>query len=245
MSVREYLDKIISGEGAAHLTLIDPDEQDPEKAGRMASSAESAGTDGIMVGGSTSAEGKVLDETIAEIKGETDIPTILFPASAGGVSEGADAIFFMSLLNSKDPLFITRAQKEGAPLVKRFGLEPISMAYLIVEPGGAVGEVGKADLIPREDTETAVSYSIASQYLGMEAIYLEAGSGAEEPVPVEMVQEVRKAVDSVLIVGGGISSPELAEERVEAGADIIVTGTLVEETEEFQKIESLIGAMKE
>lgn len=245
MSVREYLDKIISRKGSAHLTLIDPDEQDPEKAGRMASSAESAGTDGIMVGGSTSAEGKVLDETVAEIKSETDIPTILFPANAGGVSEGADAIFFMSLLNSKDPLFIIRAQKEGAPLVKRFGLEPISMAYLIVEPGGAVGKVGKADLIPRRDTETAVSYSIASQYLGMESIYLEAGSGAEKPIPVEMVQEVREAVDSILIVGGGISSPELAEERVEAGVDIIVTGTLVEEAGEFQKIESLIDAMKE
>lgn len=246
MKVREYLDKVISDDGAAHLTLIDPDEQEPESAGRIASSADSAGTDGIMIGGSTSAGGNLLDATIRKIKKNTDLPTILFPASESGVSKEADAIFFMSLLNSKDPFYITGAQKTGAPLVKEFELEPISLAYLVVEPGGTVGQVGQADLIPRDDPETAVAYSLASRYLGMESVYLEAGSGAEEPVPPEMVRAVRKSVDLMLIVGGGIRSPESAAERVEAGAEVLVTGTLVEKAEgKFERIESLVSAMKD
>lgn len=246
MKVFTYLKKVISTERAAHLTLIDPDEQSPEIAGEIASKADSAGTDGIMVGGSTSAGGEPLDETVRQIKKNTDLPTILFPASESGVSKEADAIFFMSLLNSRNPFYITGAQRRGAPLVKKFGLESISLAYLIVEPGGTVGEVGEADLIPRDDPQLAVDYSLASKYLGMESVYLEAGSGAERPVPVEMIRKVRESVDSMLIVGGGIKTPELASERTEAGAEVVVTGTLVEEAgDEFEKIENLISGMKE
>lgn len=246
MSVRGYLNDVISKDKAAHLTLIDPDEQTPEAAGKIASSVDEAGTDAFMVGGSTSAEGEILDETVREIKRNSNLPTILFPGGQRGVSREADAIFFMSLLNSRNPYYITRAQMMGAPIVKKYELEPISMAYLIVEPGGTVGEVGEADLIPRDDTETAVNYSLASQYFGMGMVYLEAGSGAEKPVPTEMVEAVRGSIDSTLIVGGGIRTPELASERVDAGAQIIVTGTLVERAEDkFEKINRLTTAMKE
>ncbi|MEW5995764.1 MAG: geranylgeranylglyceryl/heptaprenylglyceryl phosphate synthase, partial [Candidatus Zixiibacteriota bacterium] len=101
MRVEEYLKRKIAEDGAAHLTLIDPAKQKPELAAKIAADAASAGTDGIMVGGSTSAGGKVLDETLLEIKKVTKLPTILFPASEAGVSGHADAIFFMSMLNSK------------------------------------------------------------------------------------------------------------------------------------------------
>lgn len=246
MNVREHIDRVISEDGAAHLTLIDPDEQSPKTAGEMASSAAVAGTDGIMIGGSTSAEGELLDKTVAQIKERVDLPTILFPASQSSISRRADAIFFMSLLNSENPFYITGAQKRGAPFVKKFDLEPISLAYIIIKPGGAVGRVGEADLIEREDTKSAVGYSLASQYFGMESVYLEAGSGADEPVPVEMVEAVRKSVDSLLIVGGGIRNSELAAERMSAGADVIVTGTIVEEADdEAEKIEALVEAIKE
>lgn len=245
MNVREYLEGKIATDGAVHLTLIDPDEQKPELAGEMVSSADSAGTDGIMIGGSTSAEGEILDETVKEIKKNTDLPTVLFPASEASISERADAIFFMSLLNSKNPYYITRAQMKGAPLVKKFGLEPISLAYLIVEPGGEVGRVGEAELIKTDDVETAVNYALAGQYFGLDYLYLEAGSGAEKPVPVEMVREVRKNIDSVLVVGGGIKTPELAAERVQAGANIIVTGTIIEEAEDkAKKIEKIVKKIK-
>jgi len=245
MTVEEQLKKIISRDNAAHLTLIDPDKQEPEESGEMAIQASDAGTDGIMVGGSTQATGELLDQTVAQIKEKVDLPVILFPASEAGVSRHADAIFFMSLLNSKDPRYITGAQVRGAPLVNKFGLESIPMAYLIVEPGGAAGKVGKAELIPRDDLDLAVAYALAAQYLGMRFVYLEAGSGAKEPVPSEMIEEVSNSTDVVLIVGGGIRKPETAANQVKAGAEIIVTGTIIEEaTDITKKIKEIVGAIK-
>lgn len=245
MRVEERLRRAIARDGAAHLTLIDPAKQIPKKAGEIASDAAAAGTDGIMVGGSTRAGGRLLDDTVLAIKKATNLPVILFPASEAGVSGHADAIFFMSMLNSRDPYFITGAQKLGAPLVKRFKLEPLPMAYLLIEPGGAAGQVGKADLIPRDKPELAVAYALAAQYLGMRFVYLEAGSGAEQPVPVEMVKAVRKAIDATLIVGGGIKTPKAATKRVRAGADIIVTGTLIEHAKARKaKIRELVKAIK-
>ena len=243
--VEKRLLDAIAQNGAAHLTLIDPAKQTPKIASEIASSAAAAGSDGIMVGGSTRAGGKLLDDTILEIKKAVDLPVILFPASEAGVSRHADAIFFMSMLNSSDPYFITGAQRLGAPLVKRFKLESIPMAYLLVEPGGTAGRVGKAKLIPRDKPELAVAYALAAQYLGMRFVYLEAGSGAEEPVPVEMVRAVRKATEATLIVGGGIRTPKAAAERVKAGAEIVVTGTLVEDPKDREaRIREVVEAIK-
>lgn len=245
MKVEEYLREVIARDGAAHLTLIDPAKQEPKVGARMASDAAAGGTSGIMVGGSTRAGGEVLDRTVLEIKRTVDLPVILFPASEEGLSRHADAVFFMSLLNSEDPYRISGAQRRGAPLVREFGLEPIPMAYLIVEPGGAAARVGKARPIPRDAAELAISYALAAQYLGMRFIYLEAGSGAEEPVPVEMVRRVKNAVDLVLIVGGGIRTPNAAADRVKAGADIVVTGTLVESAQDrVEKIGEIVRAIK-
>jgi len=243
--VEEHLLKIISTEGAAHLTLIDPAKQLPAVAREIASGAFRAGTDGIMVGGSTRAVGKLLDETVLEIKRAVDLPVILFPPSEAGLSKHADAVFFMSMLNSRDPYFISGAQRRGAPIVREFGLEPIPTAYLVVEPGGAAGRVGKADLIPRSRPELAVAYVLAAQYLGIRFVYLEAGSGAKQPVPVAMVEAVGKATNATLIVGGGIRTPQVAAERVRAGADIVVTGTLVERAaERVKRISELVAAIK-
>jgi phosphoglycerol geranylgeranyltransferase len=245
MRVEERLQQTINRNGAAHLTLIDPEKQEPNAAGEMAADAASAGTDGIMVGGSTRASGELLDQTVLEIKKATKLPVILFPASEAGISRHADAIFFMSMLNSRDPYYITGAQRLGAPIVKKFGLESLPMAYILIEPGGAAGKVGKAELIPRDKPELAAAYALAAQLLGMRFVYLEAGSGADKPVPVEMVKAVRDVLDVVLIVGGGVRTPEAAAERVKAGADIIVTGTLVERAaDRVKKISEIVKAVK-
>jgi len=243
--VVKYLKTIIARDGAAHLTLIDPAKQTPIVAGEIASDAAEAGTDGVMVGGSTRAGGELLDDTVLSIKKAANLPVILFPASEAGISRHADAIFFMSMLNSRDPYFITGAQKLGAPLIKQFKLEPLPMAYLLVGPGGTAGNVGKADLIPRDKPELAVAYALAAQYLGMLFVYLEAGSGADRPVPVDMVRAVSEATDATLIVGGGIRTPEAAAERVQAGAGIIVTGTLVEHAKDRKaKIREIVKSIK-
>lgn len=219
--------------GAGHLTLIDPDSQSPEEAARMARAATEGGTDAIMVGGSVGAAGVLLHETVKKIKEQTDLPVILFPSSVAGLCENADAVFFMSLLNSRSPAYIVENQALGAPLILRYGLEPLPMAYIIIEPGGTVGYVGDARLIPRRKPELAAAYALAAKYMGMRLVYLEAGSGADSPVPTKMVALVKKLIgDVLLIVGGGIRSGATAAELVAAGADLIVTGTAVERSQD-------------
>jgi len=246
MQVEEYLNKIAESEGTVHLTLIDPASQTPDQAAEIAHAAVLGGTDAIMVGGSTGAGGVLLDQTLLKIKERTDKPTILFPGNASGVSKHADAIFFMSLLNSRDINYITTNQAMGAPVVYKSGIEPISMAYIIVEPGGTVGWVGDAKLIPKHKPELAVAYALAGKYLGMHYTYLEAGSGADSPVTPEMIGAVKHVLgDNKLIVGGGIRDGETAKMCALAGADMIVTGTILEESSNVTvKIEELVSAIK-
>jgi len=242
--VEKYLKRIITHDGAAHLSLIDPEKQTPENAGELAADVTTAGTDGIMVGGSTKAHIR-LDQTILAIKDTTDLPIILFPANEKCINENADAIFFMSMLNSRNPYFITGAQMLAAPLIEKFKLEVLPMAYLVAEPGGVTGRVGKANLIPRSKPELAAAYALVAKYMGMRFVYLEAGSGAGMPVPVEMVKAVRRVVDGTLIVGGGIRTPKAASDRVKAGADIVVTGTLVERSvDRVARIRGIVRAIK-
>ncbi|KPU62951.1 geranylgeranylglyceryl phosphate synthase [Thermococcus sp. EP1] len=232
-----------------HFVLLDPDDVSPDLASKLAQMSEEVGVDAIMVGGSTGAEGEVLDRVVRRIKESSNLPVILFPGSHGGISKYADAIFFMSLLNSTNPFFITGAQALGAFTVKRYGIEPIPMAYLIIEPGETVGWVSDAKPIPRYKPKIAAAYALAGQYMGMRLVYLEAGSGAPEHVPSEMIGLVKTVIEVPLIVGGGIRSYKDAKEVVKSGADIIVTGTAIEKAgsleEARKRLESIIRGVKE
>jgi phosphoglycerol geranylgeranyltransferase len=160
---------------------------------------------------------------------------ILFPGGADGVSAHADAIFFMQMMNSQSPRYLMEEQVAAAERVQESGLEVLPMGYIVVAPGGRVGEVGQARLVPRDQPRTAVKYALAAQYFGMDYVYLEAGSGAGQSVPVPMIQEVSRVVDVPLIVGGGIRDAETAKGLLHAGADVIVTGNLLEGPIDVQK----------
>jgi phosphoglycerol geranylgeranyltransferase len=245
--VWDYLMNIINNDSAVHLTLIDPDpiKQTAKDAGIMAKYAAEAGTDAFMVGGSTAFG--ILDETIKEIKEKAELPVILFPGTVGGVSKYADAVFFMSVLNSRNPYYIIRAQLIGARAVKEFDIEPIGMAYLILEPGGTAGYMSEAQLIPRNKPQIAAAYALAANYIGFKLVYLEAGSGADHEAPLEMIKIVSSLIDIPLIVGGGIENPEQAVAAVRAGADMLVQGTFVENTilkDKGAGLAKIIKAMK-
>jgi phosphoglycerol geranylgeranyltransferase len=228
-----------------HFTLIDPEKQSPDRSGDIALKAKEGGTDAIMLGGSIGVMQSDLDSTILGIKEKTNLKTILFPGDVSGVSRHADAILFMSLLNSRNPYFIVGAQVAGAPIVKRLGIETIPMGYLIIEPGGMAGYVGDAKLVPRNKPELAAAYALAAEYLGMQLIYLEGGSGVSEPVPADMISMVKSSVNILVVVGGGIRSGKDAKKAAEAGADIIITGTVVEDGEGVKKkVEEITGAIK-
>lgn len=211
-----------------HMTLIDPAKQSPQKAAEIAARASDAGTDAVMVGGSTGVTQENLDATVDAIKKACKLPVIYFPSGANALARRSDAIYFMSMLNSRNVRNVSGEHWRAAPVIRKLGVEPISMGYIIVEPGMKVGEVGEADPVKRDDIHRAVGYAVATEMFGMDLVYLEAGSGAPEPVPSKMISEVKGSIRIPLIVGGGISCPEKAEMVVKSGADIIVTGTLVE-----------------
>lgn len=228
-----------------HFSLLDPDEVNLDTISHIASSIEKAGSDAVMVGGSSSAVGSVNDKTIESIKEGCNLPVIIFPGNWGAVSPYADAIFFMSILNSRNPYFITKAQALGAKAVKKFGLEPIPMGYIVVEPGETVGWIAEADCIPRKKPKIAAAYALTAQYLGMNLVYLEAGSGADHPVPAEMIAAVKHTVDIPVVVGGGIRTGDQAAQAVKAGADIVVTGTVIETADNTKDVVStLVKAVK-
>ncbi len=230
-----------------HFTLIDPDKQKPEEAAELAVKAKGFGSDAIMVGGSHPAHLLYLGNTIKLIKEKSSLPVILFPSSHSAISPEADAIFFMSLLNSRSPQYLIEEQSKGAMIVRKFGIETLPMAYLIIESGQttSVEWSGNARAIPRNKPEFALGYALAGKYFGMKFVYLEAGSGAANPVPNEMVSLLKKHLgpDVFLIVGGAIRDAETAKEKVRAGADIIVTGTIAEnDTYKFRKIIEAVKA---
>jgi len=229
-----------------HFSLLDPDKQKPEVAGAIAKSSEDAGTSAIMVGGSTLSSQDQVDKTVKAIKKNSNLPVILFPSGAKFLSKYADAVFFMSLLNSRNLGYVIREHVKGAPFVKYSGIEPISMGYVIVEPGMTAGKVGEVDLIKKDDVKTAVGYALSAEYLGMKFFYLEAGSGAPEPVSNEMIAAVKKNISIPLVVGGGIRDIKTASEKSKAGADIIVTGTKLEEEKNIKNgLKDLIKSIEE
>jgi phosphoglycerol geranylgeranyltransferase len=245
MNVTDYILKKLN-KTKLHFSLLDPEDQTPQQAGNLSKIAEEAGSSAIMVGGSTLSSSLQVDNTVKAIKKKSNLPVILFPSGVKFLSKYADAIFFMSCLNSRNLGFVIREHVQGSSFIKQVGIEPISMGYLIVEPGMTVGKMGEVDLVKRDDLQTTVGYALASQYFGMSFFYLEAGSGASQPVTNEMIIEVKKNTSIPLIVGGGIRSAKTAHEKALAGADIIVTGTTLEKDKNIEKtLREIIKAIEE
>ncbi len=226
--VEQYLlNKLERGE-RLHISLLDPLSTPLDKAGDYAFFCEKSGSDAIMVGGSTVYSQESLDNFIKNVKARVKLPVIIFPNNVQSISRQADAIWFMSLLNSVDWYYIVGAQLQGALTVKSFNLEAIPMGYVVFGSESTVAAMGRALPLSPTSHEIAVCYGLAAQYLGMRFLYLEAGSGAPRPLPASTIGAVKKAVSIPVIVGGGIQKPSDAVETCRAGADIIVTGTAIE-----------------
>ncbi len=240
MRVYEYL----SSGRTLHMTLIDPDKAPRGNVAPLVRAAVDAGTDGILIGGSTGITQTQMDEAVEEAKRAGSTPVIIFPGSICQLSSKADAVLFLSVVNSVDPYFIVGAQVQAAPIIYRHfnNLEVISTAYLIVGDGGAAGYMGAARPIPYERHEVAAAYALASHYIGFMSLYLEAGSGARRPVNVEMLAAVRSVFPRVLFVGGGIRGEEEARALASVGPNVIITGTIAEEDPD--KLRRVIRAVK-
>ncbi len=244
----KIIDEILAAKGRRklHMTLIDPASQTAERAGTIAKEAGMAGSDYILIGGSTSVSSDMVDSTVDQIEKASGLKTILFPGSTEMISRKADAIFFMSLLNSRNTKFIMGYQVASSLFIKSLGIETIPMGYIVFEPGMTVGKVGEANLVGRNDKKLASSYVAAAELLGMKLVYLEAGSGAPLHIPPETISAAKKEVSIPVIVGGGIRTPEAAEAVSRAGADIVVTGTVAERASSIlDSLTPIIRALKE
>ena len=240
--------------GPAVAALIDPEDFTPGPAADTTTKAIEAGVSLILVGGSTLANQGRLDSVVRSIKNHTQlhpghrksrqIPVVLFPGNITGVSRYADAILFSSLLNSTNPYFIVGAQALGAVEVHKSGIESIPMAYLVFGNGSATSFIGQVNSLPASKPSLAVIYALAAKYLGMRTLYLEAGSGAGDPVPQETIRAVRKIYDGMLIVGGGITSPEAASRASRAGADLLVVGNLLQSPRYEDALRQIVLASK-
>jgi len=198
----------------------------------------------ILVGGSSATDQIGMDKAVRILRKKTKLPIVLFPGNITGVVPKAHAILFTSLMNSENPYYITQAQALGAPLVRKFGLEALPTAYLVIGEGTSAWFFGNVRGIPFDKPKIAAAYAMAAQYLGMRFVYLEAGSGAKQNVTPEMVATVRKVFDGFIIVGGGIKAAKIANSIIRAGADGLVIGTLLEQTNGLKKFTEMVKSIK-
>jgi phosphoglycerol geranylgeranyltransferase len=233
-----------SKKGTILAALIDPEDFSPTKAAQTAVAAEKAGASLILVGGSTISDQGRLDAVVRAIKKAAASHVVLFPGNITGVSRHADAILFSSLLNSTNPYFIMGAQALGAMEVYMSGLESIPMGFLVLGGGSATSFIGQVNSIPPSKPNLAVIYSLAAQYLGMRSLYLEAGSGAHDPIPPETIRLVRKFYKGILIVGGGITTPETAKRVAQEGADVMVVGNILQDQGYESKLRQIAAAIR-
>lgn len=228
-AVQKYIRDKIEREGALLLSLIDPDKQGGETGASVAQASCDAGADIILIGGSIGVQGEELDDTIKMIKERVRVPVVLFPGSIATLSPYADATYFMYMLNSRDTYWLSTAQIQAAPVVQRMGLEPIPTAYLVIEPGRAVGWIGNANLIPRDRPDLAAACALAAKYMGAQLVVTDSGSGAPEPAPVALVSAVAKALnDTAYFYAGGVRTEKQARDIIRAGAKGIQIGTAFE-----------------
>ena len=231
--VELYIKEMLDTKGAMLFTVIDPvDYKSIDDAVKTAKACAESCADLIVLGGSTEVQGEILDDVTTRIKEEVDIPLILFPGNISTITKNADAIYFMSMLNARNPYWITQAQMLSAPTIKRFNLEPLPVGYIVISPGGTAGWIGDANLVPREKPMIAASLAMAGEFLGNRFIVTDTGSNPKlqnsGPVPKEMIRAVKSAITVPYIVAGGIRSPADLKEAYASGADVVQVGTIFE-----------------
>jgi len=229
MGVFQRLTEELNKKRGLFFLLLDPDRKPVAELAKQAEVAQKAGADAVLVGSSMLVNSQ-FDEAVTAIKQRISIPLVLFPGNSNQIAPKADAVLFLSLLSGRNPDFLIGEQVKGAPLVKKYGLEPIPTGYLLIESGKttSVEYVSDTRPIPRDKPDIACSHALAAEYFGMKLVYLEAGSGSATSVPDELISAVASYITLPLIAGGGIRTPEEAARKVRVGAKIVVAGNQFE-----------------
>lgn len=225
--------------------LLDPDKITRSQASDFAVNAESAGVDIILIGGSLLTSDK-LTEVISSVKEKSNIPVVIFPGSIMQVSAKADAILFLSLISGRNAEYLIGNHVIVSPILRELNLEPISTGYILIDSGvpTSASFMSNSFPIPRNKPDIAAAHALAADYLGMKQLYLEGGSGAQDPVPNDVIQAVRSVTEMPVWVGGGIRTVDIAKEKADAGASVIVIGTHFEKENGFTQVELFANEIK-
>jgi phosphoglycerol geranylgeranyltransferase len=209
--------------------LLDPDKLDLDLIGMLISKINQSPATHIFVGGS-SFEGNHLNEMIIRLKEKTELPILLFPGNPSQISADADGILFLMLLSGRNPDYLVEHQINAVPILEKTDLEIISTGYILIESGAetAVERVSKTKPLSKDNIKYIAQTAKAGELIGNKIIYLEAGSGAENAVPMEIITNVAKRISVPLLVGGGIRSKKQIDDAFTAGADLVVIGTAFE-----------------
>ena len=209
--------------------LLDPDEINLEHIEQMISKINQSPATHIFVGGSL-VETNQIDLLIQKIKEICSLPILLFPGNPSQISKHADGILFLNLISGRNPDYLIEHQVNAVPMLEKTDLEVISTGYILIENGKetAVERVSQTKPLDRNNSDYVCQTAKAGEYMGNKLIYLEAGSGAEKAIPIEMIEKVSKKLTIPLIVGGGIKSKSEIENAFKAGADLVVIGTAFE-----------------
>ena len=216
--------------------LIDPDKVNLDNFSNLLNLCTEYGADYIFVGGSLITN-YIITEVITQIKKHTNIPVILFPGNSLHIDSQADAILLLSLISGRNPEFLIGQHVISAPLLRKSGLEILPTGYMLIDSGRptTVSYISNTTPIPHDKSSIAACTAMAGEMLGLKITYLDAGSGAMNPVSPEMIAAVRQSVDTPIIVGGGINTAKKAKNALSAGADVIVVGNGIEQNIDLLK----------
>jgi phosphoglycerol geranylgeranyltransferase len=208
--------------------LVDPDKAAEEHLEKIVESSENQ-SDIFFVGGSLVTELK-LDQTIDGLKKRSKKPVVLFPGSLLQISNKADALLFLTLISGRNPELLIGHHVVAAPMIRKTQLEVMPVGYMLIDGGKptTASYMSHTSPIPANKPEIAVCTAMAGEMLGLKLLYLDAGSGAENPVSAEIISAVREATDLPIIVGGGIRTAEQAGKAAKAGATVVVVGNALE-----------------
>lgn len=213
--------------------LVDPDKFEIKQTASFLCRIP-AETTHIFIGGSVVPNGST-KTCVEELRKETSLPLILFPGDHSQVTAAADALLFLSLISGRNPDYLIGQQVQSVDQLRKTQLEIIPTGYILVDGGTecAVQKVSKTPPLLQEKPEEIIRTALAGEYSGKKLIYLEAGSGARNPVQPEIIRQVREAISVPLVVGGGIRSAEQLEAAYTAGANLVVVGTAFEQDHFF------------
>ena len=233
-SIYQNIKKSITNGEKLLAVLIDPDKFLLENTNRFVQNINKSIATHIFVGGST-VEETATEQLVIEIKKYTHLPIVLFPGDVTQITDKADAILFLSLLSGRNADYLIGKHVEAVSKLRKTSLEVISTGYILVENGKvtAIEKVTATKPMPRENIENIKDTAKAGQLLGAKLIYLEAGSGAINPLTEDIISQVKKDLDIPLIVGGGIRNKSDLHKAYHAGADLVVIGTAFEQDELF------------